>query len=173
MRRSAKFICFFFAAVFAALLITFAVLAIKGLVDYVSFLNSDVCAGMDKANGLGQSFNASDLQSLAAKEAAAIYGESLVDDNPLFAEEMKRTILGQYTLINGVYYYNKIFAVDPTKYWVFAGVSLYSAVALAAQIYVSMRNEKANYTEYYTMIVLLFATLNIPSAILMICGRKD
>ncbi len=173
MRRSAKLICYFFAAVFAVLLVVFAVLAIKGFVDYANYLNSEVCAGMDRANGLGQSFNASDLQSLAAKEAAAIYGESIVSDNPLFVEEMKRTIVGQYTLINGVYYYNKIFAVDPTKYWAFAGVSLYSAVALAAQIYVSMRNEKANYTEYYIMIVLLLMTLNIASGILMICGRKD
>lgn len=173
MRRNAKLTCFFFATIFAALLILFAVLAIKGFVDYSNYLNSDVCAGMDKANGLGQSFNAADLQNLALKEAIATYGESAVDANPSLVETMKTVILGKYTLINDVYYFNKIFEINPAKYWVFTGVSLYSVLALAAQIYVALRNEKAKYGEYYTMIVLLFATLNIPSAVLMICGRKN
>ncbi len=173
MRRSAKLICYIFAAVFAVLLVVFAVLAIKGFVDYANYLNSDFCAGMDKANGLGQSFNASELQSLAAKEAAAVYGESTVSESPTLIEAVKTTILSKYTLVNGIYYYNSILAANPTEYWVFAGISVYSAIALAIQIYVSMRNEKADYTEYYTMIVLLFATLNVPSAVLMICGRKD
>lgn len=173
MRRSAKFICFFFATVFVVLLIAFAVLTIKGFVDYVSYLNSDVCAGMDRANGLGQSFNADDLQTLARGEAIATYSQSVVDGNPNLIESVKSTILSKYTLVNGIYYYNLIPAAIPTEYWVFAAVSIYWAIALVIQIYVSMRNEKAKYTEYYTMIVLLFATLNIPSAVLMICGRKD
>ena len=173
MRRSAKLICLFFAAVFTVLLIIFAVLAIKGFADYANYLNSDACAGMDKANGLGQIFNAADLQKLAEAEAIELYGEETVGGTPTLIESVKTVILSKYTLVNGVYCYNTFLAVNPTEYWGFASVSLYSAVAIAAQIYVSMRNEKANYTEYYTMIVLLFATLNIPSAVLMICGRKD
>lgn len=173
MRKSAKLICYFFAAVFAVLLVIFAVFSIKGFAEYANFLNSDVCRGMDPANGLGRSFNASDLQSLAAKEATALYGESTVNENPYLVESLKTTILNHYTLVNGVYYYNNVFAVNPAKYFVFTCISIYSAIALAVQIYVSTRYEKAKYTEYYTMIVLLFAALNIPSAVLMICGREE
>ncbi len=173
MRRSSKFICFFFAAAFAIALMIFAVLAIKGFSDYAAYFNSDVCAGMDKANGLGQSFSPSDLQSLATKEANALYGEPIVNENPILIESVKTTILGKYTLVNGVYWYNTILAANPTKYWVFVGVSIYSAIALAVQIYAGLRIEKAKYAEYYATIFLLFATLNLPSAILMICGRQD
>ncbi len=173
MRKNSKLICFFFAAAFAILLTVFAVLTIKGFSDFAAYLNSEVCAGMDKVNGLGQSFSPNDLQSLATKEAIALYGEPTINDNPNLVELVKTTILGKYTLINGVYWYNPILAANPAKYLVFAGVSIYSAIAIAIQFYVGLRIEKAKYTEYYTMIVLLFATLNIPSAILMICGRKD
>ncbi len=173
MRKSSKLICFFFAAVFAVLLIAFAALTIKGFADYAAYLNSDVCAGMDRANGLGQSFSSSDLQSLARKEAIALYSESIVNEDPNLIESVKTTIIGKYTLVNGTYWYNPILAANIAKYWAFAGVSFYYAFALAAQIYVALRIEKAKYAEYYTMIVLLFVTLNIPSAILMICGRKN
>lgn len=173
MRRSSMLICFFFAAAFAILLTAFAVLAIKGFSGYAAYLKSDVCAGMDKANGLGQSFSPSDLQSLATKEAIVIYGEPAVNDNPNLIESVKTTILSKYTLVKGVYWYNSILASSPAKYWAFVGVSIYSAIALAVQVCVGLRIEKAKYAEYYTMIVMLFATLNVPSAVLMICGRKD
>ncbi len=82
MRKSSKLICFFFAA---------------------AYLNSEVCAGIDKANGLGQSFGPSDLQSLATKEAIALYSESVINDTPSLIESVKTTILSKYTLVNGVY----------------------------------------------------------------------
>lgn len=172
MRNSAKLFCYIFTIVFALCFITFLILAIIGFIDYVNTLNSQACAGMDPINGLGQSFNASDLQTLAEKEAIATYGEAAVKETSTLIENVKTTILGKYTLHNGIYYYNMLPIIDP-KCWFYIAACSILLITIAIQIYTATRLEKAKYTEYYTLIALQFISLNIPSAILMICGRKD
>ncbi len=172
MRNSAKLFCYIFTIVFALCFIAFLILAIIGFIDYVNTLNSQACAGMDPINGLGQSFNASDLWALAEKEAIATYGEATVKETSTLIENVKTTILGKYTLHNGIYYYNMLPIIDP-KCWFYIAACSILLITIAIQIYTATRLEKAKYTEYYTLIVLQFISLNIPSAILMICGRKD
>ncbi len=172
MRKSAKLFCYVFAVVFAICLITFLILAIIGFVEYINALNSPACAGMDPANGLGQSFSVEDLGALARGEAIATYGEATVNETPWLIENVKATILGKYTLKNGVYYYNMLPIIDP-KCWIYIGVCTYLLALIVIQIYVTIRIEKAKYTKYYTQIVLLFVSLNLPSAMLLIYGRKD
>lgn len=84
---------------------------IKGLVTVLPALN-DAQAGMDVANGLGQKFDASELQTLATGLANATYGDSVVTANPNLIESIKTTILSKYTLHGTTYTYNLSATID-------------------------------------------------------------
>lgn len=84
---------------------------LKGLVTVLPALN-DAQRGMDAANGLGQFFDASELQALARAEAVATYGETTVNETPTLIENVKTTILGKYTLHGTTYTYNMSAVID-------------------------------------------------------------
>ncbi len=84
---------------------------LKGLVTVLPALN-DAQKGMDAANGLSQFFDASELQTLAEKEAIATYTETVVNDNPNLIESVKTTILSKYTLHGTTYTYNMSAVID-------------------------------------------------------------
>ena len=172
MRRSARIFLTIFLTIFAACLIIFATLYIKTYVDYISLLNSSECAGIDPTNGLGQSFKASDLYSLAATQANITYGSEVVLNNPNLIESMKETILSKYTLIGNTYYYNNLPTFDCNCY-LYLGLSIYFLFAAFIQTFALCRIHKAKYTEFYTIVVFLFMSLNIPSALLFIHSQKE
>lgn len=169
LRESARIFCILFLVVFTLCFAVFASLFIKALIDYNVALNSDACAGMDPTIGLGQFFDAADLQALAKAAAIATYGETTVNETPALIENVKATILSKYTLHGTTYTYNMLPVFSDWK-WIWLCVVF--VFLIAVQIYVYIRIEKASYTEYFTIIVLLFMSLNIPSAILLICGRR-
>ncbi len=84
---------------------------LKGLVTVLPALN-DAQRGMDAANGLGQFFDASELQTLAAKEAVSLYTQATVDSNPNLIESVKSTIISKYTLHGTTYTYNLSATID-------------------------------------------------------------
>jgi len=84
---------------------------LKGLVTVLPAANR-AQAGMDVANGLGQTFAASDLHTLATNLANATYGESTVASTPTLIESVKATILGKYTLHGSIYTYNMSAVID-------------------------------------------------------------
>ncbi|MDD6240731.1 MAG: MscL family protein [Eubacteriales bacterium] len=84
---------------------------LKGLVTVLPAVNA-AQAGMDPANGLDQYFAASELQSLATKEANATYTEATVKETPTLIENMKTTILSKYTLHGTTYTYNMSAVID-------------------------------------------------------------
>ncbi len=172
IRNSARIFCCVFILIFALCFIVFLSLTLIDFINYINALNSSACAGMDSANGLGQFFDASALQGLARAEAIATYGEDTVNETPTLIENVKTTILSKYTLHDGVYCYNMLPIID-YKCWISIAICLILIIAIAIQIYTAIRLEKAEYTEYYMLIALQFIVWNIPSAILMICGRKD
>ncbi len=84
---------------------------IKGLVTVLPAANA-AQKGMDEAIGLGQKFEASQLQELATKLANATYGESVVKDTPTLIENVKTTILSKYTIHGTTYTYNLSSVID-------------------------------------------------------------
>ncbi len=84
---------------------------LKGLVTVLPALN-DAQKGMDVVNGLGQKFDASQLQDLATAEANVLYTEATVADNPNLIESVKTTILSKYTLHGSQYTYNMSAVID-------------------------------------------------------------
>lgn len=82
---------------------------LKGLVTVLPATNI-VQAGLDPANGLGQMFASSDLQTLATELAQRTYG---VDGaTATVIEAMKTTIMGKYTLYGSSYVYNLSATID-------------------------------------------------------------
>lgn len=84
---------------------------LKGLVSVLPAVNN-AQKGMDAANGLGQFFDASQLQELATAEAVATYGQETVNTTPTLIENVKTTILGKYTLHGTTYTYNMSAVID-------------------------------------------------------------
>ena len=84
---------------------------LKGLVTVLPALN-DAQRGMNEAVGLGQYFDASQLQDLATKLANQTYTEEVVAANPNLIESVKTTILGKYTLHGTTYTYNMSAVID-------------------------------------------------------------
>ncbi len=83
----------------------------KGLVTVLPALN-DAQRGMDAANGLGQFFDAAELQTLATKEANFLYSADTVAANPNLIESVKSTIISKYTLHGTTYTYNLSATID-------------------------------------------------------------
>lgn len=172
MRKSGRFFCYFFAVLFLTLFITFLTLFILRVLHYEEVLKSPVCAGMDVSNGLGQRFEASLLQELSTKEAIALYTEAIVNANPNLIETTKESILSKYTLKNGYYCYNLLPTMQIID-WIYLSLSIYSLLSLIVQIYAVLQLEKADYSEYYTILVFLFLSLNLPSSFLYIFEKKN
>ena len=90
---------------------------LKGLVTVLPAAN-DMQKGMNEAIGLGQSFEAGDLQKLGEKLARINYGTQLETDpeylikNPNLIESAKSTILSKYTLHGAKYTYNLSAVID-------------------------------------------------------------
>lgn len=81
---------------------------IKGLVTVLPAVN----AAQEGLEGIGQKFDASELQQLATNMAVATYGQDTVDATPTLIESVKTTILGKYTLHGTTYTYNLSAVID-------------------------------------------------------------
>ncbi len=81
---------------------------IKGLVTVLPAVN-DAQKGLD---GIGQTFQASELQGIAKQLAIDTYGQATVDATPTLIENVKTTILGKYTLHGTTYTYNLSAVID-------------------------------------------------------------
>lgn len=87
---------------------------LKGLVTVLPAL-TDAQKGMD---GIGQKFDAAQLQAHAVTIAKANYAEQIANDanyllnNPNLIESAKSTILGKYTLHGTTYTYNLSAVID-------------------------------------------------------------
>ena len=84
---------------------------LKGLVTVLPAAH-DVQRGMNEAIGLGQKFQASELQTLATNLAVANYTQAEVEANKMLIESAKTTILGKYTLHGTTYTYNLSAVID-------------------------------------------------------------
>ena len=90
---------------------------IKGLVTVLPAAN-DLQKGMNETIGLGQSFQASQLQELGTKLAEQNYAAQIANnanyllENPNLIESAKSTILSKYTLHGGIYTYNLSATID-------------------------------------------------------------
>lgn len=80
---------------------------LKGLVTVLPALN-DAQKGINESWGLGQKFDASQLQELATKYAQEVYGST----EPLVIGNAKAEILGKYTLHGTTYTYNMSAIID-------------------------------------------------------------
>ncbi len=81
---------------------------IKGLVTVLPAIN-DAQKGLD---GIGQTFEAANLQDIAKQLAIDTYGQATVDATPTLIENVKTTILGKYTLHGTTYTYNLSAVID-------------------------------------------------------------
>ena len=90
---------------------------IKGLVTVLPAA-TDAQKGLNAGIGLGQKFQASDLQSLGEALAKANYAPQIANDanyllnNPNLIESAKSTILSKYTLHGATYTYNLSAVID-------------------------------------------------------------
>lgn len=81
---------------------------IKGLVTVLPAVN-EAQKGLD---GIGQTFQAAELQEIAKNLAIDTYGQATVDATPTLIENVKTTILGKYTLHGTTYTYNLSAVID-------------------------------------------------------------
>ncbi len=81
---------------------------IKGLVTVLPAVN-EAQKGLD---GIGQTFQAAELQEIAKKLAIDTYGQATVAATPTLIENVKTTILGKYTLHGTTYTYNLSAVID-------------------------------------------------------------
>ena len=90
---------------------------IKGLVTVLPAA-TDAQKGLNEGIGLGQKFQASDLQALGEALAKANYASQIANDanyllnNPNLIESAKSTILSKYTLHGATYTYNLSAVID-------------------------------------------------------------
>ena len=90
---------------------------LKGLVTVLPAAN-DMQRGMNEAIGLGQSFQASELQNLGYKLAETNYAAQIAEnqnylkENSNLIESAKSTILSKYTLHGTTYTYNLSAVID-------------------------------------------------------------
>ena len=90
---------------------------LKGLVTVLPAAN-DMQRGMNEAIGLGQSFQASELQNLGYKLAETNYAAQIAEnqdylkENSNLIESAKSTILSKYTLHGTTYTYNLSSVID-------------------------------------------------------------
>ena len=90
---------------------------LKGLVTVLPAAN-DMQRGMNEAIGLGQSFQASELQNLGYKLAETNYAAQILEnpdylkENSNLIESAKSTILSKYTLHGTTYTYNLSAVID-------------------------------------------------------------
>lgn len=90
---------------------------LKGLVTVLPAAN-DMQRGMNEAIGLGQSFQASELQELGYKLAETNYAAQIAEnqnylkENSNLIESAKSTILSKYTLHGTTYTYNLSAVID-------------------------------------------------------------
>ena len=90
---------------------------VKGLVTVLPAAN-ELQEGMNKAIGLGQEFQASELHALGTKLAEANYAPQIeananyLLENPNLIESAKSTILSKYTLHGAKYTYNLSAVID-------------------------------------------------------------
>ena len=90
---------------------------IKGLVTVLPAANN-AQKGLNEAIGLGQKFQASELQALGTKLAEANYADQIAGnanyllENPNLIESAKSTILSKYTLHGTTYTYNLSAVID-------------------------------------------------------------
>ncbi|MBO7079230.1 MAG: MscL family protein [Bacilli bacterium] len=90
---------------------------IKGLVTVLPAA-TNAQKGFNEAIGLGQKFQASELQALGTKLAEANYAAQIANDpnyllnNPNLIEAAKTTILSKYTLHGATYTYNLSAVID-------------------------------------------------------------
>ena len=90
---------------------------LKGLVTVLPAAN-DMQRGMNEAIGLGQSFQASELQNLGYKLAETNYAAQILEnpdylkENSNLIESAKSTILSKYTLHGKTYTYNLSAVID-------------------------------------------------------------
>lgn len=90
---------------------------LKGLVTVLPAAN-DMQRGMNEAIGLGQSFQASELQNLGYKLAETNYAAQIagnpdyLKENSNLIESAKSTILSKYTLHGTTYTYNLSAVID-------------------------------------------------------------
>ena len=90
---------------------------LKGLVTVLPAAN-DMQRGMNEAIGLGQSFQASELQKLGYKLAETNYAAQILEnpdylkENSNLIESAKSTILSKYTLHGTTYTYNLSAVID-------------------------------------------------------------
>lgn len=81
---------------------------IKGLVTVLPAVN-EAQKGLD---GIGQTFQAAELQEIATTLAENTYGKATVAATPTLIENVKTTILGKYTLHGTTYTYNLSAVID-------------------------------------------------------------
>ncbi len=90
---------------------------IKGLITVLPAANA-AQKGLNEAIGLGQKFNAADLQALGTELAKVNYADQIANnanyllENPNLIESAKSTILSKYTLHGTVYTYNLSAVID-------------------------------------------------------------
>ena len=84
---------------------------LKGLITVLPAANP-AQAGMAPNSGLGQFFQASELQTLATNFANETYGADVVAANPNLIESIKSTITSKYTLHGLKYVYNMSSSID-------------------------------------------------------------
>jgi hypothetical protein len=167
MVRAAWISCIYFLAAFLLCCALFALVFAMMWFEYSDALSTGAGAGMAPANGLGQTFAAADLQDLARGMAVQTYGETMVSECPALIENVKVTILSNYTLNGTIYSYDKM---PVFLGWPFLGLSVWFALIAIMHIYALLRVRWAGPREYCTIIVLMFLSLDTPAAILLICG---
>ena len=168
--RGAKLACIYLLAAFLICCTLYTFIFIMMRLDYCEALASEASAGMDPAYGLGQTFAAVDLQDLAKGLAIRTYGEAAVEASPSLIENVKSVILSKYTLDGVVYRYDMV----PTfRGWPFLGLFIWSACMALMQAYALLRVGKAGPKEYCAITVLMFASLDMPAAVLLVCGWSD
>ena len=127
---------------------------INGLVTVLPAV-TEAQKGMDAAMGLGQSFKAADLQTLATALANETYGASVVTDNPALIESVKSTILSKYALHGTVYYYNMSAIIDwgtlinDVISFLIIALTLFIIVKVAAGVRAKREELKAKQLEEY------------------------
>jgi large-conductance mechanosensitive channel len=113
---------------------------LKGLVTVLPAVNAGQ-AGMDPANGLGQSFAASQLQALATKEAAV----SGLGSEPVVIQNEMTAIAGKYTLHGTSYYFNGCALIDWGSF--LNAIITFLIIALTLfiilKVYTSVKNTRA------------------------------
>lgn len=178
--KTASITFVFSMVLFATAFIAFAVIAFYLYFRYTGIKENPNLQGLYPSIGLGQSFKENELEKYVG-----LFGVELqrITGTPMYGDRVREIILDDYTLVNGVYYYNDYLAANPPSkdlillvFIITAVLLFFLAISVFAFIYYKkcmLKNVHFSKKEATCIAIFAFLSLNLYGFVIMLKNSKE